>query len=113
MKSFFTNFVGIVIAILRNPFKRSTLPRSKQPGRQAYVTAVEEPEEEGSIELGSKFLWVFWGALGLTIISLAVALWLSDQTELSEQQKELFETCSTTWKMGFGAILGLIGGKAT
>jgi hypothetical protein len=30
----------------------------------------------------------------------------------SEQVKVAAETCSTTYKMGFGAIVGLIGGRA-
>lgn len=30
----------------------------------------------------------------------------------SALQISLCETCTTTWKMGFGAIMGLIGGRA-
>lgn len=49
----------------------------------------------------------------LTVLSLAVAVVLASQDSLSEYQQDLLKTCSTTWKLGFGAIIGLIGGKAT
>ena len=59
------------------------------------------------------FKLVFLTVLGLTILSLAasfgLAVW-ADPTK--DATRSLMETCSTTWKMGFSAIIGLIGGKA-
>ena len=61
----------------------------------------------------SAFELVFVSILALTIISLAVSVYLAVSiANPSDQVKGLIETCSTTWKLGFGAIVGLIGGKA-
>jgi putative Mn2+ efflux pump MntP len=57
------------------------------------------------------FKWIFNTVLTLTIVSLAVSCGLSFFTNPSSLQTSLFETCTTTWKMGFGAIVGLIGGS--
>ena len=55
----------------------------------------------------------FWVVVGLTSLSLIAAVFLA--TRPIEQQgdavRKLIETCDTTWKMGFGGILGLVGGK--
>ena len=48
----------------------------------------------------------------LTTASLAVAVLFAYHDKLSPQGVSLFETCSTCWKMGFGAMLGLIGGRS-
>jgi len=50
----------------------------------------------------------------LTALSLIVAVYLATRpTELqNEQTRKIVETCDTTWKMGFGSILGLLGGKS-
>lgn len=58
------------------------------------------------------FKLVFWSVLGLTILSLLVSVWLATWGKETEETKRLIETCSTTWKLGFGALVGLIGGKA-
>ena len=68
-----------------------------------------------SVTISPIFKLAFLSALALTVVSLLVVTTIavfSSDGELTEYQKQLFETCSTTWKMGFGAILGLIGGKA-
>jgi hypothetical protein len=55
---------------------------------------------------------VFIGAFALTILSLVVAFVLAlNVPEPSGTVERLIETCSTTWKMGFGAVIGLLGGK--
>ena len=62
---------------------------------------------------GTTFKWIFQTVLALTILSLVISLGLSLFANPSSLQMSLFETCTTTWKMGFGAIVGLIGGKAS
>jgi len=42
------------------------------------------------------------------VLNVLLALFGSD----TDQVRAAAETCSTTYKMGFGAIVGLIGGKA-
>ena len=66
-----------------------------------------------AIVLAPSFKLILLAILFLTVLSLVISVFLSFQKELSEQGKNLFETCSTTWKMGFGAMVGLIGGKVT
>jgi hypothetical protein len=63
---------------------------------------------------------VFWTVLCLTLLSLIIMAWIagttgsiSDATKLPVLKKGLYDVCSVTWQMGFGAIIGLIGGKAT
>jgi hypothetical protein len=59
------------------------------------------------------FKLVFLTVLGCwtaaLVINVALVIWMRDPTE---QAKTLIDTCSTIVKTGFGAIVGLIGGKA-
>lgn len=57
------------------------------------------------------FRWIFKAVLTLTLVSLAMSIVLSFVPNPSQLQVSLFETCTTTWKMGFGAIVGLIGSR--
>ena len=64
-------------------------------------------------EESPRFNWAYLGVLGLTLLSLAtsIALILVFGQDLPSYAEALLETCSTTWKMGFGAFVGLLGGK--
>jgi hypothetical protein len=55
---------------------------------------------------------VFLSVLVLTLLSFVASLILVLAPNQTEEVKRLLETFSTTWKLGFGAIVGLIGGQA-
>lgn len=57
------------------------------------------------------FIIVFPSVLGLTVCSLFASLYLATLTPQSEQVSRLIEVFSMTWQMGFGTVIGLIGGK--
>ncbi len=67
----------------------------------------------GPIDLPVSFKAVFWVVVALSVLSLATAVYLAGwpADAQTETVKKLVETCDTTWKMGFGGILGLLGGK--
>lgn len=64
------------------------------------------------LNLTPAFKLVFLTVTVLTVFSLAVSIYVASKDNPSDLAKALFDTCSTTWKMGFGAIIGLVGGKA-
>ena len=64
-----------------------------------------------NIELSPLFKISFIAVVGFTLIFFIASLYISSQEHLNPSQEELFTTCSTLVKLGFGAIVGLIGGK--
>jgi hypothetical protein len=55
---------------------------------------------------------VFFTVVFLTLLSGGVSVWFSTKNPLSPQQSRVFETSNTTWNLGIGAIVGLLGSKA-
>ena len=65
------------------------------------------------ISVTPAFKLIFLSVLSLTILSLVVTIALAVFVKSpSASVQGTIDTCSTTYKMGFGAIVGLIGGKA-
>jgi hypothetical protein len=78
----------------------------------------DSPIQGAQVEVSTEtlspvFKLVFLSVLGITLLAFAVnvALVLAIENP-SDEATGLIETCSTITKAGFGAIVGLIGGKA-
>ena len=70
-----------------------------------------------TVTLSPRFNSVFLSVLGITILSLLIGCSLVGLTvrtgrEMTPQENVLFDLCTSTFKLGFGAIIGLFGGKA-
>ena len=62
------------------------------------------------VSISPVFKLVFLTVLGLTIVCLAVSLYLAMQQQ-NEATKSLNEKVLTVFNLGCGAIIGLLGGK--
>lgn len=62
-------------------------------------------------DLTSRFKLIFSTVTALTVLALILSVLLAALGGDSEQVTAAAEACSTTYKMGFGAIVGLIGGR--
>lgn len=68
-----------------------------------------------TVTLSPAFKLVFCSVLGLTVLAMLVACCIVGLTRgrsLSPQENILFDLGTSTFKLGFGAIIGLMGGKA-
>lgn len=54
--------------------------------------------------------FIFPTVVLLTLLSGAVSLLLASEPNLTEQQRRVLESSSSTWLMGTGTIFGLLGG---
>jgi hypothetical protein len=62
----------------------------------------------------SIFRFVFTTIVALTVFSGMASLVMAFAIDnIHPQQQAIFESMNNTWKLGFGAILGLLGGKLT
>lgn len=64
-----------------------------------------------TVTLSPMFKMVFLSVLGITILSMFIACALVAAHNETDQGKALFELFASLTKMGFGAMLGLLGGK--
>ena len=69
----------------------------------------EAPDERSG--WGPHFNLIFFTVVAMTVLALLLTVLLALFGGASDQVKAAAETCSTTYKMGFGAVVGLIGGK--
>jgi hypothetical protein len=135
MRRFLKTSLTIVKEVFRKPFGNTTLTSSENSGEnQILVIEKVDPGSESNLDkipkspdeklnrnmkdtkitISPVFKLAFITAAGFTLLSLTVVVLMTIliSGEFSDQQRKLFDLCSTTWQMGFGAIIGLIGGKA-
>ena len=69
------------------------------------------PDKKTDLDVPVSFKTVFWVVVMLTVASLAASVFLATFPQQTDTLKEVVTTCNSTWKMGFGGILGLLAGK--
>ncbi len=83
---------------------RTPAPKSA-PGSPA-------PRVVGEVRLPPHFTMVFYTTAGLTVLCLAISGVLAVAGGETHAAREVVSGCLTMAKIGFGAIVGLIGGRA-
>jgi hypothetical protein len=77
------------------------------------TAAVPAPPQPNTVLILSPiFKLVFIAVLAITILSMLITCSLVALHDESDQGKALFELGASICKMGFGAMVGLLGGKA-
>ncbi len=75
-------------------------------------TTTTEQIPPGSTVITSHFKLIFLSVLALTVFSLCGSLAVALFTDKpSEAAKSVADTCLTIAQMGFGAMVGLLGGR--
>lgn len=67
----------------------------------------------GAVGAAPHFKMIFTAVVALTVIALVLNALLAVFGADADQVRAVAETCSTTYKMGFGAIVGLISAKTS
>jgi hypothetical protein len=141
MKQVLKNSLLIVREVFRKPFGNTTITRSND-SREKRVFAAEkvkpenDPQDQANslnkvveslneksrqpelkdpkITISPVFKLVFITASSFTLVSFVVLILMTIliKGDFSDQQNKLAAMLTTTFQTGFGAIIGLIGGKA-
>lgn len=93
--------------------------RGMHPGPANRLDEVPEAQRlssahtaEGQVDPAHRFRMIFTTVVALTVLALILDVVLALMGGASEQVRAAAETCATAYKMGFGAIVALLGGRA-
>ncbi len=70
-----------------------------------------KPAKKTELDLPVSYKTVFWVVVLLTFASLVASVFLAIYPRQTDTLKEVVATCNSTWKTGFGGVLGLLAGK--
>jgi hypothetical protein len=116
-RNFFANSAIVALSSIRDPLSPTTIVfapepavKSKGPPKMAFD---EAPKQKEPTEVPTYFKMLVAAVFILTIIAGIVCVIMSVfAPNPTPSEQSTLEMMQTTWKMGFGGFLGLIGGKA-
>lgn len=123
------NFLKKMVLILRLSFSKpketSILPRRMRRNTNVFPATIDDrtpleastPRENDNIVFGENFKLVLRIAAGFTLLFFIAAVIIAyvsfeSERDLSGPLEDVFNICTHSVGLGFGAILGLLGGKA-
>jgi hypothetical protein len=95
--------------------RREEAVAERPPTRRLTTDAAYDPTKApGAIILSPRFKLIFFAVLILTILAgIAEIAMAAAWPTPTDQQHQVFLAMDFAWKAGFGAIVGLLGGKAS
>lgn len=69
--------------------------------------------DKSGLPLAPDLKWLVRVVVALTLAAMAVDVLLTYVPAKGNDPKALADTCSTVFKLGLGAVFGLIGGRTT
>jgi len=106
---FFANTASVISESIKSPFTDSALPRAKKRTNGRKATAVDN-----KISVTSHFKLIFLSVLIISVLCLVGEILLSMYWDKpNPDQARLLYTLDFAFKAGFGAFIGLLGGKAS
>lgn len=112
------NTAIIAIESLVSPGDKSVVLPHKgpetEPSQKPNETAHDFSKDPGAIVLSPNFKLVFVTVLAITVLSGAAQIVMASfWANPNGLQQEVFSAMDFAWKAGFGAIVGLLGAKAS
>jgi hypothetical protein len=85
---------------------------AKPPAQRTGTTSAKPNNGDREITISGSFRTVFFTTTGLTLVFVALAVILTLFGDDTAKTKHAVEGLFTMAKIGFGAIVGLLGGKS-
>jgi hypothetical protein len=107
-------FFRRALAVARSTFsswRKPTIILPKPEGPMGSMGPLDQIE--GAITVDPTFKLVFVSAVMLTLIAFAAWIVVAMYAPSTEAAHSLVSGCETLTKTGFGAVVGLLGGKTT
>ena len=80
------------------------------------MAAIDTPSSDATITLSRRFTAVFGAVALLTALGMILScsmIFAGVELKPGSEQAGLLQALTSAWKMGFGAMLGMVGAKAT
>lgn len=113
--------LGVIALVLRSmmaPFAATVIKSAKSSlsGQRGVTLAMNDRTnvvtQSQQIVVSPVFKLVFLTVVALTVLSGATAVLMAFVGDgVKPNQQAVFESMNTAWKLGLGAIFGLLGGK--
>ncbi len=85
--------------------------KGRKPG-EPHIVFDEALKPQSSILASSMFMWVLLIVTVMTVLAGVAQMVLAERwSQPNPNEQNVFDTMATAWKMGFGALIGLLGGK--
>ena len=110
-----SKLTAVVGEVFKEPFKNTTAVYTLAPTTRGVTDTTKEAQvQPKTLPVSAYFKLIFISVLALTVLAIVADIFFAMMWDKpTPNQQTLFDGLGSLWKAGGGAILGLLGGKAT